>query len=186
MGGCVATAVARPPGSLAIMPHLVKPTTLVRESFIAAARDFRNEGWLPEFPVDEVAADFAGYVRRVLADKQSWDVPASTLWYIDGVTYLGTVIIRHRLTPFLTRRGGQIGYQVAPRHRRRGHATAMLAAALVYCRDTLGMTRVLLTCAESNTASRRVIETNGAVLENILDEECRYWIAIPETRHQAE
>jgi hypothetical protein len=46
------------------MPHLVTPTTLVRQSFIAAARDFRNEGWLPEFPVDEVAADFAGYVRR--------------------------------------------------------------------------------------------------------------------------
>jgi RimJ/RimL family protein N-acetyltransferase len=92
----------------------------------------------------------------------------------------------HRLTPRLTRQGGQIGYQVAPRHRRRRHATAMLAAALVYCRDILGMTRVLLTCAESNTASRRVIEGNGAVLDNTLDGECRYWIAIPETRHRAE
>jgi predicted acetyltransferase len=168
------------------MPHLVKPTTLVRESFIEAAHDFRSEGWLPEFPVDEVAADFAGYVRRVLTHQQGSNVPSSTLWYIDGVTYLGTVIIRHRLTPRLTRRGGQIGYQVAPRHRRRGHATAMLAVALAYCRDALGMTRVLLTCAESNTASRRVIEANGAVLENTLDGECRYWIAIPETRHQAE
>src|SRR5690349_3005128 len=82
--------------------------------------------------------------------------------------------------------GGQIGYQVAPRHRRRGHATAILAAALGYCRDTLGVTRVLLTCAESNTASRAVIEANGAVLENTLDGECRYWIAIPGTRRQAE
>ena len=180
------TSVARPAGSLATMPHLVKPTTLVRESFIEAARDFRSEGWLPEFPVDEVAADFAGYVRRVLADQQGGDVPGSTLWYVDGVTYLGTVIVRHRLTPRLTRLGGQIGYQVAPRHRRQGHATAMLAAALAYCRDTLGVTRVLLTCAESNTASRRVIEANGAVLENTLDGECRYWIAILGTRHQAE
>lgn len=180
------TAVAGPAGNLATMPHLVKPTTLVRESFIEAARDFRNDGWLPEFPVEEVAADFAGYVRRVLADQQSQGVPVSTLWYIDGVTYLGTVIIRHRLTPCLTCRGGQIGYQVAPRHRRRGHATAMLAAALVYCQDTLRLTRVLVTCAESNTASRRVIEANGAVLENTLDGECRYWIAIPQTRHQAE
>src|SRR5690348_18429757 len=127
MGGCVVTAVAGPPGSLATMPHLVEPTTLVGESFVVAARDFRSEGWSPEFPVEEVAADFAGYVRRVLSDKQSQGVPISTLWYIDGVTYLGTVIIRHRLTPRLTRRGGQIGYQVAPRHRRRGHATAMLA-----------------------------------------------------------
>jgi predicted acetyltransferase len=168
------------------MPHLVKPTTFVGESFIQAARDFRDEGWLPEFPVEEVATDFAGYVQRVLADKQAGGVPASTLWYIDGVTYLGTVIIRHRLTPLLTRRGGQIGYQVAPRHRRQGHATAMLAAALAYCRDTLGLTRVLVTCAESNTASRKVIEANGGVLENTLDGECRYWITIPETRRQAE
>jgi hypothetical protein len=83
------------------MPHLVKLTTLVRESFIEAARDFRGEGWLPEFPVGEVAADFAGYVQRVLTDQQGLDVPASTLWYIDGITYLGTVI-RHRLTPRLT------------------------------------------------------------------------------------
>jgi predicted acetyltransferase len=168
------------------MPHLVKPTTVVRESFIEAARDFRSEGWLPEFPVEEVAADFAGYVRRVLAEKQAWGVPASTLWYIDGTTYLGTIIIRHRLTPLLTRRGGQIGYQVAPRHRRRGHAIAMLAAALAYCRDTLRLSRMLVTCAESNTASRRVIEANGGMLENILDAECRYWIAIPEAHHLAE
>jgi hypothetical protein len=101
------------------------------------------------------------------------------LWYIDGVTYLGTVYLRHRLTPLLTRRGGQIGYQVAPRHRRQGHATAMLAAALAYCRDTLGLIRVLVTCAESNTASRRVVEANGGELENTLDGECWYWIAIP-------
>ncbi len=45
---------------------------------------------------------------------------------------------------------------------------------------------MLVTCAESNTASRWVIEANGGMLENILDEECRYWIAIPEARHQAE
>src|SRR6266702_6169812 len=172
-------------GSLATVPHLVRPAALVRDSFIEAARDLRDESWLPEFPVDQVAADFDGYVQRVLEDKHGWGVPMSTLWYIDGRTYLGTVIIRHRLTPELTRRGGQIGYHVAPRHRRQGHATAMLAAAAAYCRDTLGLTRLLVTCAESNTASRRVIESNGAVLENILEGECRYWISPPELRHQA-
>jgi predicted acetyltransferase len=45
---------------------------------------------------------------------------------------------------------------------------------------------VLVTCGEFNTASRRVIEANGAVLGHVLDGECRYWIAIPEARHQAE
>lgn len=162
------------------MPHLVTPTAQVRDSFIEAARDLRDEGWLPAFGVDEAAADFGGYVQRVRAESHAWGVPISTLWYIDGDTYLGTVIVRHRLTPQLTRSGGHIGYHVAPRHRRRGHATAMLAAALGYCGGHLGLTRVLVTCAESNTVSSRVIEANGGVLENILDGECRYWIGIAE------
>jgi predicted acetyltransferase len=158
------------------MPSLARPTALVGNSFVEAARDLRDEGWLPQFPVEAVAADFDGYVRRVLAEKQDWGVPMTTLWYIDGVTYLGTVIVRHQLTPALNRRGGHIGYHVAPRHRRQGHATAMAAAALAYCRDTLGLARVLITCAEPNTASRRVIEGNGGIMEDILDGECRYWV----------
>ena len=99
------------------MPRLVRPDALVRDSFLKAARDLRDESWLPEFPVDQVAAGFDGHVQRVLEDKHGWAVPISTMWYIDGVTYLGTVIIRHRLTPELTRRGGHIGYHIAPRHR---------------------------------------------------------------------
>lgn len=58
-------------GSLLGVPQLVRPTALVRDSFIEAARDLRDEGWLPQFPVDEVAADFDGYVQRVRAEKQA-------------------------------------------------------------------------------------------------------------------
>ena len=161
------------------MPNLARPAALVRDSFVEAARDLRDEGWLAGFPVDQVAADFDGYVRRVLAEQEAWGVPVTTLWYIDGATYLGTVIVRHQLTPELSRRGGHIGYHVAPRHRRQGHATAMLAAALAHCRDSVGLARVLITCAEPNTASRRVIEGNGGILENTLNGECRYWVDLP-------
>lgn len=160
------------------VPLLVSPTSSVRDSFLEAARDLRNEGWLPDFPVDEVAADFDGYVERVRGETRFWDVPVTTLWYVDEATYLGTVVVRHELTPELTRAGGHIGYHVAPRYRRRGHATAMLAAACGFCRDTIGLSRVLVTCAETNTGSRRVIEANGGVLEDILDGECRYWIGL--------
>ena len=48
--------------SLAAVPSLVRPTPLVRESFLEAARDLRDEGWLPDFPVAEVAADFGGHL----------------------------------------------------------------------------------------------------------------------------
>jgi predicted acetyltransferase len=163
-----------------VVPRLTTPTTAVRDSFVEAARDLRDEGWLPDFPVDEVAADFDGYVQRELSAKEYWGVPVTTLWYVDGPVYLGTVIIRHRLTPELSKSGGNIGYHVAPRHRGKGHARAMLAAAIGYCRDSPGLTRLLVTCAVSNTASRRVIEANGGTLENVLDGECRYWIGTPE------
>jgi len=60
----------------------------------------------------------------------------------------------------------------------------MLAAALAYCRDTLGLARVLVTCAEPNTGSRRVIEANGGNLENTVDGEWRFWSALTES-HRA-
>jgi predicted acetyltransferase len=157
------------------VPGLVPPTTDVRDSFLEAVTDLRSEGWMPDFPVEEAVADFDAYVWRVLEQNEGWGVPISTLWYVDGTTYLGTVVIRHRLTPALTVRGGHIGYHVAPRHRRRGHATAMLAEAVTRCHDDLDIGDVLVTCPETNLPSQRVIEANGGVLENVVDGERRYW-----------
>jgi predicted acetyltransferase len=91
-------------------------------------------------------------------------------------TYLGTVIIRHHLTPALEREGGHLSYHVMPGHRRRGYATQMLAQALVVCQQ-LGLRQVLVTCAVDNLGSCRVIEANGGVLDRIVDGEARYWLS---------
>jgi predicted acetyltransferase len=95
------------------------------------------------------------------------------LWFVDGTEYLGTVVIRHRLTPELERAGGHIGYHVVPGHRRHGYATQMLAQARAVCRR-LGLREVLVTCALDNLGSRRVIEANGGALDGIADGEARY------------
>jgi predicted acetyltransferase len=52
----------------------------------------------------------------------------------------------------------------------------MLAAAVAYCRENLGLTSLLVTCAAANNASQRVIEANGGVFEDVEDGEFRYWI----------
>jgi predicted acetyltransferase len=103
-------------------------------------------------------------------------VPTTVLWWVEGADYLGRLNIRHRLAPGMAgERNGHIGYDVRPSARRRGHATAMLAAALPIA-ASLGLDRVLVTCDAVNEASRRTIERNGGVPTARIDEKLRYWI----------
>ncbi|MFJ8622763.1 GNAT family N-acetyltransferase [Kitasatospora sp. NPDC093550] len=160
------------------MPGLIDPTVRLRRSFLAAVAEFRAD---PGHPVPWFVTDvdpaaltgddaaFGRYVARVLAERteagarRDAGVPMTTLWWADGDEVLGRIAIRHRLTPALARVGGHIGYDVRPSARRRGHAAAMLAAALPVG-AALGITAALLTCDDTNTASRRVIEANGGRL----------------------
>ena len=61
--------------------------------------------------------------------------------------------------------GGHIGYDMRPSARCRGHATAMLRAALPVA-GALGIDQALITCDADNVGSRRVIERNGGILED--------------------
>ncbi len=117
---------------------------------------------------------------RALPD--GW-VPGSTYWLIDNEDFVGKVEIRHHLTDALLQRGGHIGYAVRPRARRRGYGRAALRLALRPCLD-IGLRRVLVTCDATNEASRRIIEANGGVLEDVVElvdrpvGTMRYWIDV--------
>jgi predicted acetyltransferase len=157
------------------MPHLTLPTTEVRSSYLQGETEVAIEEALATAWIEAAAADFASFVDRRRVIREMWAVPVTELWFVDGSDYIGTVVIRHHLTPALHREGGHIGYHVVPRHRRRGHATQMLAQAKTACHD-LGLTNLLITCDQSNLGSRRVIEANGGVLERIVDGQARYWL----------
>ena len=102
-------------------------------------------------------------------------VPCTTLWWVEDDEYLGRLAIRHRLTPHLLDFGGHIGYDVRSSARRRGHATAMLAAALPVARE-LSIDSALVTCDVDNIGSRRTIEKNGGVLEDQRGGKLRFWV----------
>jgi predicted acetyltransferase len=158
------------------VPRLIPPTTSVRASYLQGETETGIEEGVPTAWLQEAAADFPGFVARRRAARELWGVPVTELWFVDGSDYLGTVIIRHRLTPALAREGGHIGYHVVPRSRRRGHATQMLAQARTACRR-LGLTELLITCDEHNLSSRRVIEANGGSFLGIVDGEAHYRLA---------
>ncbi len=126
--------------------------------------------------------EFARYLReledeaREQSPRPDGRVPQTTLWWVSETEYLGRIDIRHRLTASLREIGGHIGYDIRPSARQRGHATAMLAAALPVARS-LGIDQALLTCDEDNIASRKVIEANGGVPEDKSGGKVRYWLS---------
>lgn len=163
---------------------LLPPDSRYRSSYIAALREFHAEDRNTELDagaLDEPAA-FAAFVEELHATAlddtprpEGW-VPGTNLWYIVDSDYVGSVQIRHWLTPALMSFGGHIGYEVRPTARRHGHATRMLALSLPIARS-LGIDRALLTCDHTNIASQKVIQANGGEPDTPTALKRRYWIA---------
>jgi predicted acetyltransferase len=110
-------------------------------------------------------------------------VASTELWLVEGETFIGRVSLRHTLTAGLLQRGGHIGYYVRPSERHRGYGKAILTLVLQEARQ-MGIKKVLITCDETNIASKKIIEANGGVLENVAvlrkgnPATLRYWIPL--------
>jgi predicted acetyltransferase len=164
-------------------PHLEPPTTRVRASYLAAITEFRAEGRHRDLDRNGLADAglFRDHVEALVAradpeaERPPGYVPETVLWWVHGHEFLGRLSIRHRLTPPLARVGGHIGYEVRPSARRRGHATAMLRAALPIA-ARLGIDPALVTCDVDNVASRLVIEHAGGRMDGMHDRELRLWV----------
>ena len=94
---------------------------------------------------------------------------------------VGQSSVRHKLTPALEQRGGNIGYYVKPSERRNGYGAHLLKLTLEKA-CALGLMRVLITCDADNVASAKIILRNGGKLKDELNREdsqtptSRYWI----------
>jgi predicted acetyltransferase len=158
-------------------PRLTWPTVAVRTSYLVGEQaDCLLRGtetdWLG--PASEDFAEFVAVRRGV---RTRWGVPSTVFWYVSGEYYLGTLVVRHELTPELAEIGGHVGYHVVAPWRRQGHATRMLAAGLVECRR-LGLGDVLVTCNADNAPSRKVIVANGGQPDGQRQGEDRFWIRL--------
>jgi len=164
-------------------PRLSEPHVRFRSSFLTALSEYQAEGLHLDLDAGRLAEAevFALYVDTLVAEAvagparfDGW-VPQTVLWWVQGDVYLGRLAIRHRLTDALRHHGGHIGFEVRPGARRRGHATAMLDAALPLA-AALGIGPALIDCAADNIASRRVIERNGGRLGWVDADGLHFWV----------
>lgn len=131
---------------------------------------------------------YSEMLERLRKDADGVDLPEGrvphTMFYgfVDG-KIIGRISVRHELNENLRRRGGHIGYAVAKRFRKNGYATEMVQFAKQFCKS-LGHDKIMVTCADDNIPSWKIIEKSGGLLEDkIWDEEDeemirRYWIPL--------
>ena len=111
-------------------------------------------------------------------------VPSYDYFVVDGSTFIGIIHIRVRLTENLIRYGGHIGYAVRPKFWNKGYGKEILRLGLEKARDLIEDEKILITCDDTNIGSYKVIEANGGILENKVENEDqgekflsrRYWI----------
>lgn len=173
--------------------ELVRPSVEYKDSFIEAVKEYQAETQpkstplrYAHVPLAELEADFASFVSKELSHAEGENLPAGFLpqyeyWLVDAGAYIGSVRIRPTLNDHLLKFGGHVGYDIRPSARGKGYGNEILALALPKAKE-LDLQRVLLTCDVTNQRSRKVIEKNGGVLENEVENpptgvnKLRFWI----------
>jgi predicted acetyltransferase len=126
--------------------------------------------------------EFGGYLLKYHNMSKGIDlepqwVPATKYWlYIDG-NPAGIGNLRHCLNENLLKHGGHIGYCIRPSARGKGYGNIILRELLKKAAEK-GISSALLTCNDTNAASRRVIESNGGTLERVEEGSRFYWIRL--------
>jgi predicted acetyltransferase len=170
------------------MVRLIIPSEKYYSSYQIALKEFHDEGRDLEYrglKKGESFADFVGRLENFKLGKglpESY-VPETILWLVDDNDYIGEASIRHSLTDSLLKWGGHIGYFIRPSKRQMGYGKEILKLALKEAKK-LGISKVLVTCDETNIGSYKIIEANGGILENAFEmgegkpRKLRYWIRI--------
>lgn len=120
--------------------------------------------WEPTWPEDDLSR--AAFRRRLSIYAREMELGNAWPMFIfdpQGRDLRGAVTLSN------VRRGvasmGTLGYWVAQRYARRGHATAAVRALCTYAFEELKLHRVEAACVPDNVASRRVLEKSGFELE---------------------
>lgn len=109
--------------------------------------------------------------------------PTDIYWLEDDGAVIGIGSLRHELFPEAERMGGHIGYRVRKSMQGRGYGTMQLRLLMDKAYE-IDIKKALITCSDTNMASIRVIEKNGGVLQDVIENTVdgkprptrRYWV----------
>lgn len=166
--------------------EIQEPSVKYKESYISALKEFHKEGRNLDIKEEEIEKDFPNFIQRLKDESLGLNlkptlVPNTIYWIVDKEGYVGRISLRHKLNEKLLENGGNIGYEVKPSKRGQGYGSKALELVLPKARS-IGLTKVLLTCDSTNLASKKIIESNGGILENEVPglegepSKLRYWI----------
>ena len=137
-----------------------------RQQFLECADSMDGCGQLRKF---KNIQEYINFCKKLEKSPNGLDgfVPSTQLIFVrkSDNKLVGMLDIRHYLTDYLEKFGGHIGYSILPSERKKGYAKEMLKMALPICKE-FGLTKLLLTCNESNFISEKTILANGGVYES--------------------
>ena len=120
--------------------------------------------------------EFEKLLNKFIKDSENPDfgrVPQKVYWIEINEKIIGIVKIRETLNENLKKIGGNIGYFVGKDYRNKGYGKKILKNALALFRNHK---YIIITCAESNIPSQKVIEDNGGKLIETNNGHCVYKI----------
>ncbi|MDY3802186.1 MAG: GNAT family N-acetyltransferase [Bacilli bacterium] len=167
---------------------LVKPTVELENNWLNYFNEYTkgNNSSPMEYKKEYI---YSEWIKKLDNEEKGIDlepgrVPSSVRFLMDDGKILGAVSIRHSIdNEFLSNIGGHIGYGILPSERKKGYGKLILKLSLEECKK-LGINKVLVTCVDSNIGSKKIIESNGGILENKIffepenDYICRYYIKL--------
>lgn len=152
------------------MIELVIPSSKYKQTFISAVKEMKKfQGFVSpsvkqfaDYDIELLENDFNNYIVKPLIDTMKGVnlpegfVSATEFWIIKDGKFAGRICLRHKLTEFMEKYIGHIGYMVVPSFRRQGIAKTALKQVLQKAYN-LSFSEVLIICEDDNEISKRML-----------------------------
>ena len=161
-----------------------------KEAYLIAI-DKMNQGLISKHDQAFENPDEIDVVQKYKDSRDKLKIPEGKVvsynyFLVDEDEFLGVIHIRMELNEALLRYAGNIGYGINPKYWNQGYGNILLKLGLEKAKELGLKDKVLITCDDDNIASAKIIEKNGGILENkiqntIKDETFltrRYWVKL--------